>query len=171
MLPIIYVDMDGVVADFDTEMHAFRGGTEWCDDAFSRAVMDYKLYTKLKPLSNAHRLMDEVKSFQNVRKEFLTSTGCQNNPVHHREASKQKGDWLQTQNWFFRPNFVSSGKHKGIYFANPFSVLIDDTPHVVENFIRWGGNAILHDNNNIDSTIEQLHVIVNLMKERYMRKL
>lgn len=169
MLPIIYVDMDGVVADFDTEMHAFRGGPEWCDDAFSRAVMDYKLYTKLKPLNNAHRLIKEIKGFQNVQKEFLTSTGAQNNPVHHREASRQKAAWLQSQGWHFKPNFVSSGKHKGIYFASPYSVLIDDTDHVVENFRRWGGHAILHDDNKIDSTIEQLHDIVNLMKEQYMK--
>lgn len=171
MLPIIYIDMDGVVANFHDRIMEYRGHPEWCDVTFRKAVLDYKIFENLEKLSNADKLLKAIKEISFVRKEFLTSTGCHDgNLIHHEEAKLQKTYWLQKNGMYFKPNFVMRGEDKGRVYANSESVLIDDTPSVVDKFREHGGCAILHNNSDVDSTIDHLYDIVSIMKTTHMER-
>jgi hypothetical protein len=163
--------MDGVLADFHTIIAEYRNSSVWCDVAFHRAVMDYKIFSKLPMLSGAQKLIDAIKKIYYVKIEFLSSTGCGDCAfsdeialIHHKEASLQKTYWLQQNNLFWKPNFVMSGLDKGRFFADGRSVLIDDTFDVVNNFAAHGGYTVYHSNDNVDRTIDELNKIVHHIK-------
>lgn len=170
MLPCIYVDIDGVIANFHDRIMEYRGHLEWCDKTFTKAVYEYEIFKDLDLLSGANNLIKSIKKVSHVRKEFLTSTGCRNDMVHHEKAKIQKTYWLQKNGFHFKPNFVMTGDEKGLLYATRESVLIDDTPSVVDNFRKCGGYAILHNNSDVDSTLKQLYDIVSIMKTTHMER-
>lgn len=163
--------MDGVLADFHTKIEEYRNSPVWCDVTFHDALMNYKIFEKLEMLSGAQKLINAVKKISYARVEFLSSTGCREcnfsddiTEIHHKEASLQKSYWLQKNNLFWKPNFVKGRLDKGTSFADGRSILIDDTQIVVDNFNRHGGHAILHSNENVDATIEQLYDRIHYIK-------
>ena len=137
----LYLDMDGVLCNFDKAYKALRTGAADNPKRFRAAVMDYKIFEDLEMMPDTQELLNHVSKL-NVRIEILTSTGT-HDPFQGNEAKAQKQHWLNKHNIPYKANFVRSKPEKAEY-ATPKSILIDDSLGCVKPFEFAGGHAILH---------------------------
>ena len=144
---LVYVDMDGVVADFDAAMLDRFGVSA---DDITRKEKWEKIsgynddvepwFLSLQPMADAKELWDFLTSnFERV--EILTASG-----VTLDDAPKQKCEWIKDN---FGPdvrvNVVKKSKDKAVY-AEKNTILIDDRGKAVYPFIAAGGKGIVHIN-------------------------
>jgi hypothetical protein len=80
----------------------------------------------------------------------LTSSG---GLKYHSEVTIQKTQWLCERGIEFKINTVPGRKLKAKY-AKSTTILVDDTPDVIDSFARAGGVAILHT--DVNETILKL---------------
>jgi len=158
----LFLDMDGVLADFNKTYTKLRTGAADNSKRFRAAVMEHKIFENLDMMPDAHELLNHVKKLHNGKIEILTSTGT-HNPSQAAEAMRQKNVWLKKHNIDYKPNFVYSKAEKAKY-ATPTSILIDDSVGCISPFIEAGGHGILHVSASdsiriLDSTLLQLRAI------------
>jgi 5'(3')-deoxyribonucleotidase len=157
----LYLDMDGVLADFNKEYIKFD--PEKADrKRFRAAVMEHRIFEKLDFMPDAQELLRHVSKLQNIRVEILTSMGT-HEPQQAHQAMIQKMEWLKQKNIPYKANFVNNKAQKANY-ATPESILIDDSVGCVSPFIAAGGHGILHVNSSdsismLDSTILQIRAL------------
>ena len=151
----IYVDMDGVIADFYKRYHEmFRVSP---DDARYKAqfsgnfprFIETEQFATLDLMPDARELINFLDTLE-IPKEILSSTA---RPENDDAIRPQKCRWLATHNISYRANFVPGKQHKYKY-ATPNSIIIDDTRSVIEDWAKAGGIGILHKNTK--ETIEIL---------------
>lgn len=151
-MKIIYIDMDGVIADFNrryVELFNHEPG-EKRDEKFGerwRTLVDDEHFSSLDWMPDAQVLLDYLKSLD-VQKAILSSTGGFND---HNSISKQKQKWL-TNRFIVYPAIFVPGKQYKPGYANKDSLLIDDTLSIINAFRQAGGIAVHHTNaaNTID---------------------
>ena len=152
---IIYVDLDGVLVDFDGALRE-RFGFGW--DGTPRrkvwsAIMHYNDHTQpwfysLPKTEDADVLWEFVNA-EFDRVEILSASG-----TSPKDAQGQKRAWIGDHlGYDVVANIVTSGSEKA-EFATPNTVLIDDRKRVLNPFIEAGGIGILHT--SAADTIEQL---------------
>ena len=154
----LYLDMDGVLADFHKEYDKLDPNHE-DRKKFRHAVIDGKIFTKLDFMPDTQELLNHVYKLHGVHIEILTSMGT-HDPFQAQEAKHQKLAWLQIKNIPYKANFVHSKQEKAQY-ATPTSILIDDSAGCISPFIEAGGHGILHKHASetiriLDSTILQI---------------
>jgi 5'(3')-deoxyribonucleotidase len=160
----LYLDMDGVLADFNKEYTKFDPQKE-DRKKFRDSVMTHKIFEKLDFMPDTQELLNHVSKLQNVRIEILTSMGT--HETHQaNEAKSQKLTWLSEKNIPYKANFVHDKQEKAKY-ATPTSILIDDSSGCIGPFIAAGGHGILHSHSSetiriLDSTILQIRVAAEL---------
>lgn len=143
----LYVDMDGVLSDFDTAFRAINGSPN--DRVkFKQSVMQYKIFSDLNFMPDTEQLVTHLKTLKDIDIEILTSVGTFD-PFVGDEVKKQKKNWLKEKNINYKPNFVRSKAEKAKYAINPVTlqipnILIDDSPGCVDPFNAAGGRGILH---------------------------
>jgi 5'(3')-deoxyribonucleotidase len=151
----LYLDMDGVLADFNKEYAKYD--PERTDrKRFRQAVMEHNIFEKLDFMPDAIELLNHVSKLKNVDIQILTSMGT-HEPVQANQAALQKTKWLKERNIPYKANFVNNKAQKANY-ATPTSILIDDSVGCISPFIAAGGHGILHVNSSesisiLDSTI------------------
>jgi predicted nucleotidyltransferase len=159
----IYVDMDGVLSDWEAQFKRYSGGIPVdIYDSLHGKQNSFKLVNKNSPeyyanmpwMKDGKLLYNFVNSFPNV--QILS---------HAADAKSKIGkqQWLKDKGITFEANLVPNRKDKS-KFATADSILIDDREDVVNDFINAGGKAILHTN-SID-TINQLKELLGI-KEKY----
>ena len=154
----IYVDMDGVVADFDKRFTDLSGmsPSEFESKNGKNAFWDFidvkhklAFWVGIPPMSDAQSLMDYVSKHDY---EMLTA------PSIKKESLMGKGLWIR--NWTNKGLFPSKpkvnykpakNKHQ---FAAPNHILIDDKPSTIDSWNAAGGIGILHT--SAGNTISQL---------------
>lgn len=143
----IYLDLDGVVANFTKrykEVYGVdpdsKGGRKNFGNNFSNFIKT-KQFETLELLPDAPSLIEYLKN-QTVPVEILSSTG---RPDNHAEVARQKTVWLCEHGIPFKGNFVP-GKELKKNFATPTSLIIDDTLSVIDDWKEAGGPAIHHKN-------------------------
>lgn len=158
-ISMIYVDMDGVVADFEKRYkQKFSISPEQTRDNksferyFDKFIADEEFST-LDPMSDAHLLLSYLASLY-VPKEILSSTASEKT---HDAILPQKEVWLKKHGINYKANFVPGKKHK-YKFATPTSIIIDDTKSVIDDWNKAGGIGILHT--DAISTIAMLKMYV-----------
>lgn len=156
----LYLDMDGVLSNFNEKFAEIS--PELPDrQRFRHAVMDHQIFTHLKPMPDAKKLVDHVATLRNINIEILTSVGTFD-PERGLQAKIQKRGWLDKHNLFFPSNFVRCKQEKS-NFANKNAILIDDSVGCINPFVEKGGWGILHT--SADDTIRQLDETFRKIKE------
>ena len=154
----IYVDMDGVLCDFEKRYKELYGDIKDRDRRstfrpnFSNFIETGQFAT-LEPMSDFLTLKVFLDSID-VTKEILSSTAYEET---YDTISNQKMNWLNQYGVTWKPNFVPGKRHKYKY-ATPDALIIDDTLSVIQDWHKAGGFAIWH--NNALSTISQLKMYV-----------
>jgi|GEM_PF-1300120 len=166
----LYLDMDGVLSDFNTAYQEI-GGTIDNGRKFRKAVMEYKIFRDLNFMPDAEQLLTHVKTIDDIDIEILTSVGTFD-PFVGDEVKKQKKNWLKEKNINYKPNFVRSKSEKSKYALHPYgsmfpNILVDDSAGCIDPFNRAGGRGILHTSAAatiplLDTTITQLRAIDGL---------
>lgn len=145
--PIVYVDMDGVVANFRTSYNNHFNRDVDKDDSFTVnkfCLQEARFFRYLPVLGKGFELVDLLK--EEYRVIFLTT------PMEGMEYCKRdKIDWV-------RENFgddydVIFSINKAEYVIDESSILIDDMSYNLEPWRDAGGTAI-NINNSIDRIFE-----------------
>ena len=162
----IYVDMDGVLADFEKRYVKLYGSlTDRDRKHLFRSNFDDFIasgqFATLDLMPDALTLIHSLNTL-NIPKEILSSTAYEET---YDAIAKQKEVWLKDHHIDWKPNFVPGKRHK-YKFATPDSIIIDDTYSVIEDWRKAGGIAIWHK--DALSTISQIHCIISKDKYPYM---
>ena len=154
----VYVDMDGVLCDFEKRYKERYGEI---DDRNRRSTfrpnftdfIETEQFATLEIMKDANVLIRYLNTLD-IPKEILSSTAYEET---YDTISKQKKQWLSDHGIGWTANFVPGKRHK-YKFATPDSIIIDDTYSVIEDWKKAGGIAIWHK--DALSTINQLHMYV-----------
>lgn len=141
----VYIDMDGVIADFDKRFKEKFGKrpqeTRNQKDfgGYFKKFIDDAEFSNLELMPDAHMLLSFLNQYD-VNKEILSSTA---RPENHGMIAPQKQMWLLKHNIHYKGNFVP-GKSLKYKYATPNSIIIDDTKSVIDDWNKAGGIGILH---------------------------
>lgn len=172
MIPVIYIDMDDVLADlagcvhdkFDIDpSHVDRG------ELFKKYLPEYAAglgFEYQRPTNNSQMLVDHLTRLSEDGKAnlaVLTSHGDFYHPTS--EIVRQKKAWLIRH----FPNLAkvpfcatSSGADKSI-LAHPFALLIDDWGDNIRKFIAAGGHGIVYHDDNIEEILNQIDSVIGTL--------
>jgi hypothetical protein len=156
----IYLDNDGVLANFDEHVKDLFGQTprEMGDEKLWENINSYpEFWMSIVPMDDAYELWNFVVG---TGIPFCVLTGCPKS--NYEYAASQKPLWVAKH--FGDVEVITClSKHKQVHMKNPGDILIDD---FVVNIRRWekaGGIAIKHY--NAVDTIKKLTIILDNLKE------
>lgn len=146
----LYIDMDGVVCDLHTTWRKFMlcqlTPASW--DMGAEKFVEERGFAYLKPIKHNISVLKEYIADTNINVYFLSSVGGLSDTLADK-VYQQKREWLNTNGFATYP--LICVKHKGLKkrFANPHSILIDDTK---QNIWDWKENhgLALHVKDKID---------------------
>jgi len=148
----LYLDMDGVLCNFDKAYRSLR--THAADGKrFRAAVMEYKIFEDLEFMPDTTELMNYVSKLDGITIEILTSMGTFD-AEQGNAARYQKMRWLDSKNIPYKANFVRCKEEKA-KFAHDRAILVDDSIGCITPFNEKGGHGILHTKSS--DTIQQIH--------------
>jgi hypothetical protein len=140
--PDVYVDMDGVIADFFSALAKFRGTAHWKDEGEMsvedsiKAIAGTDFFSTLPVIPTAKQLISTVKSFTGGEWHICSS------PLRgdHENSKKHKISWL-SENGFDPTSIIITGRKESHAVTKDNqnfrpNILIDDKP---ENIQRWQG--------------------------------
>jgi 5'(3')-deoxyribonucleotidase len=156
VIQTLYLDMDGVIADFDSYWSTLDTTID-DDRRFWHAVYDFKIFEQLSLMPNAEKLLKFLRKLKNTRVEILSATGS-TDARQSNLAMAQKLNWLEENRIFFKANFVAHAEQK-CDFAYINTLLIDDREKAITPFKVFGGVGILHT--DVDTTIEKIRKYVS----------
>lgn len=142
----IYLDMDGVIADFDKRyVELFNITTKQAErdkkwvQFFDKFIQD-RHFATLDLMPEARELMEYLKG-TGIPITILSSTSSEK---RHDEIRPQKMEWLKKYKIDFPVILVPGARLKKDY-ATPDSILIDDTSKNIDDWRREGGVGILYE--------------------------
>ena len=147
----VYVDMDGVIADFFSALADFRKVNHWKDkgeitlDTSIKELQGTNFFETLPVFPFAKKLVDLVKSYTGGDWYINTS------PLRddHENSEYYKTKWLEKHN--FDPKDIIVTKRKESYAVDKKTgipnILIDDRPKNLERWVARGGVGIRYQAN------------------------
>ncbi len=158
---ILYIDMDGVLCNFLKSAglatgRKFSTHMDWekvkHTDWKILAGLGAGFWANIKWMDDGKELWDFVKQYNpNILSAFPKAEGNK----QHAIAGKEQ--WIDKYLTGFNEVYLVKGQEKQ-NFANKDSILVDDSPRNIEQFITQGGIGILHK--NAKDTIRQLKIIL-----------
>ena len=166
--PILYVDMDGVLADFYGPFNKMAGVSSWKDaskDTVSQVLRDITkqqdFWINLDVLSGVPKLLSAIQSLFNGQYKVLSKA-----LAGDKRVVAQKKQWVQA-NMQLQPNeiiIMPATADKGIYATQSdgsANILIDDFGYNIKKWRSAGGIGIQHTNDTVNNTIKQLQQVLN----------
>jgi len=140
----IYLDMDGVISDFDASYKWLFG--KCCrDDPVRRNwntfVRDHQGFRDLPWVRDGKKLLQYIESLN----KNIVILSCASKPITFDEVVEQKTYWLRSNGIQYPTIFTKTKEEKGEH-ASPSCLLIDDSIKCIDAFKKNGGQAILHQN-------------------------
>jgi 5'(3')-deoxyribonucleotidase len=170
---ILYLDMDGVLVDFDKSYEQLTGGLSL--RAYSKKVGDRKAHDIFLDAGTKYWAdMDWVQGgrellaaaerlFSNV---WILSSAGTTNPELAKTVIQGKQEWLQRN----VPSIPMSkvlivlGRHRKKEYAQENAILVDDMPDTIESWNKRGGDGILHSHLTYKKSIEALEDLAKPIK-------
>ena len=160
--PVVYLDMDGVIADFFGGVEKLYGVSHWKQltsdkskdlrqDVIDR-ITGTNFFETLPKFPSADPLIAMIKKFTGGRFSILTS------PLRgdHDNSAKWKKVWINQNIEQPDETIVSGRKEKYATTKGTANILVDDRPINIQKWQDKGGYGILYQaNKNSLSTIEQ----------------
>lgn len=159
MIKKIYLDMDGVLCNFEQRfIERYGAGSIGMRDRknFTENWPDFIKTEQFKTLEwfpGAKELLELIEQYD-VEVEILSSSGGEK---FHSQVTMQKITWLCNNGIPYKANIVPGRKHKAEY-ATPDSIMIDDTEDVITSFNAAGGIGIHHK--DVSKTLETLRTLL-----------
>ena len=150
----LFVDMDGVLADFDRGYEkAFGKASNKTDDNVDwNLVREHKgFYRHLPPMPDFKELWSFVSQFSPI---VLTGV-----PSSVPDAAADKRGWLTHHTSISVPMIACKSAEKSLHIRNPGDVLIDDWTKYRHVWIERGGRWI--DHINAQTSITKLMELMN----------
>jgi len=166
--PIVYVDMDGVLADFFGPIAQHHGVKTWRDARRQRRANQSKIdkiakkpgyFLHLKPLPNAGRLIHGVLKLAN-RYSILSSPLLS----EVEQSSREKSEWLQKHLKSNPPRAVLFDHEKFKYAKQADgtpNILIDDYDTNIHLWEANGGIGILYRDEDCATALKQLQAALH----------
>ena len=165
-MPHLYLDMDGVQADFFgawAAMHDVGNYKEIPDTemsinelATSSPEEVYKFFRELKPLQGGNKVVQWL----NQHKIPYTVLSAPLRGPYASASVDAKKDWLDQHNPSASKNAIfTSNKHKYALSNGEPNVLVDDYGKYLNLWSGAGGIAVKHEDNNTQHTISELEKI------------
>lgn len=150
----VFLDLDGVFADFDARVKHLTGKHPSQLDGSRLWKMinsDKRFFAELELIEGCMALWEATRDLEPV---FLT--GAPSN----KTFQQQKKEWVAR---IFGPEFTVHVVPKKLKqdYSGPHKVLIDDTPENIEQWIARGGHGILHKGDHA-STIKALQELISI---------
>lgn len=152
---IVYLDMDGVIANFDKAFSSIYGlnARDDPDPSHWFEFVDNKGFETLEWMPGGEELIKYLTD--NYRVEILS---CIGNKSNAKNVAAQKMRWLVDKGYgHLVTNFEYEKKDKARH-ASQTSVLIDDSTGCVEPFREANGWAIQHRNK--EQTLTELKCVI-----------
>tara|TARA_X000001388_G_scaffold44460_1_gene31526 strand:- start:43 stop:558 length:516 start_codon:yes stop_codon:yes gene_type:complete len=142
----LYLDMDGVIADFYTLLSKWFKVDHWKEIRSREEILERlkgsSFFSEIPVFSNTYLILDIVDYYTEGNWSILSTPleGDFENSVKHKDiwldrVLEQAGiETIRTRNRFY--------SHKKWEFAEPNTVLIDDRPQNIDDFIKAGGLGI-----------------------------
>lgn len=164
----LYLDMDGVLVNFDGGFVKIANGMtlkQYADvygdpasrEKFLKAGVDW--WANLDWIQGGKEIWDTAnRLFSNV--QILSSAGS-TDPIKSEMVIQGKREWLSKH----LPSLpkesihIVLGKHRKQEYASKDTILVDDVPATIKEWIAKGGFGILHSHKSYKKSIEQMEEI------------
>ncbi|WP_143535378.1 hypothetical protein [Rhizobium sp. N122] len=141
--PRVYLDLDGVMADFDAHFPALFGVDH-------RSMLDDDMWSQINAHPSYFRDMPQCPGALNFFKSIealnpIILTACPKSNYAH--AARQKREWVREHLGHHVPVLpVMGGSSKPLFMHAAGDILIDDFERNTAAWSKAGGVAILHSN-------------------------
>lgn len=149
MKRMINLDMDGVVADFNSYVGNILGrtigweGRDLSDEEWVTLTKIDRLYFQLPLIEDSRQLVDKAISQNDFNVRFLTAIPRRTTIA---SAEQDKRDWLAMYFPGVPMEIGPYSKHKQNW-CNPLDILVDDKKSNCMEWFKKGGVAVYHTGN------------------------
>lgn len=151
--PKLYLDLDGVMADFDAHFPATFGldHRDLADDAMWERINGHASYFRDMPIFDGAKVFFDRISWLDP----IILTACPRTNYQH--IARQKRDWVRhhlSRTCHILP--VMGGRNKPLFMHSKGDILIDDFQRNIAAWEEEGGVGILHDEQGFEDTYDRL---------------
>ncbi len=158
--PIVYVDMDGTLADMFGEIAKREGAPHWrkarkIKDRIDQVAQEPGFFEELPPLPNAGKLL---RGIVKQASDFAILSSPLMSEVE--QSTQEKTDWLQRYLRKFPVSDVIFDHQKEKYARQADgtpNILIDDWDSNIRLWEANGGIGILYKDSEVDRALRKLH--------------